>query len=410
MASDVEYGSLPFKEAINFFRQKVNLPTKKWNDLWQGMHARAFTVAGATKAELLCDLRAAIDKAISQGTTLETFRKDFDAIVAKHGWSYKGGRNWRTDVMLNTNIRTAYMAGRYQQMMDPDTKAERPNWEYRHGDSIKPRPEHIAWDGKVIPADDPWWSTHYPPNGWGCKCKVFALSDDDLKDLGKTAPDEAPDDGTTTKVDKKTGEEITVPVGIDPGWAYNVGEAAWGRTLSDEAWKTWQAQKGQAWERLTPGNWESYGRPKELPLDRTKVDLFDDSPNVLELSKSIRKVLGGEEKVFPVGDGDWRLPVLVNAETLAHHLEMGRAPFISLLPELLQDPFEVWLAFERHKGTGKVALKTRIIKGVQIRDKRLLLVAQSNEKGMMEAWTFMPLPNEKYLNNQRQGRLIYARK
>ncbi len=40
----------------------------------------------------LADFRAAVDKAISQGTTLAEFRKDFDTIVAKYGWSYNGSR------------------------------------------------------------------------------------------------------------------------------------------------------------------------------------------------------------------------------------------------------------------------------------------------------------------------------
>jgi hypothetical protein len=40
-----------------------------------------------------------VDKAITGGTTLEDFRKDFDRIVAKHGWDYNGGRNWRSKVI-----------------------------------------------------------------------------------------------------------------------------------------------------------------------------------------------------------------------------------------------------------------------------------------------------------------------
>lgn len=222
------HGSKPFAEQLAFFRRKLSLTTEHWNDLWHGQHSKAFTIAGATKDELLADFRAAIDKAIATGTTLETFRKDFDTIVARHGWSYNGARGWRTQVMLETNIRTSYQAGRHEQMTSPQTLAERPLWEYRHRESVHPRPLHQAWDGKVLRADDPWWKTHYPPNGWGCKCTVFALSMDDLHDLGKSGPDEAPNDGTYEWTDKRSGEVHVLPRGIDPGWAYNVGEGGVG--------------------------------------------------------------------------------------------------------------------------------------------------------------------------------------
>ncbi len=163
----VEAINLPFDEAIAFFRQKLNLPTETWKTIWQGMHTRSFTVAGAMKDELLEDLREAIDKAIAEGTTLAQFRKDFDKTIESHGWKYKGGRGWRTRVMLETNIRTAYSAGRYKQMKDPDVLKHRPYWMYRHGGSTNPRQQHLEWDGLVLPANDPWWKTHYTPNGWG---------------------------------------------------------------------------------------------------------------------------------------------------------------------------------------------------------------------------------------------------
>ena len=218
------YQDLPFEEAIAFFRQKINLATAAWTDIWKAEHTKAFVVAGAIKADLLQDLHDAVDQAIAQGTTLETFRKAFDEIVQKHGWSYKGGRNWRTRVILETNIRTAYAEGRWQQMTDPELLNLRPYLLYRHGDSRNPRPHHLAWDGLVLRWDDPWWHTHYPPNGWGCKCRVFSISPRELAAMGKSGPDTAPDDGTYQWTDKRTGQEYTVPEGIDPGWDYNVGE------------------------------------------------------------------------------------------------------------------------------------------------------------------------------------------
>jgi len=167
MTGAITYENLPFEEAIAFFRAKLSIPTLRWTDLWQEMHARGFAVAGAYKADLLLDFRKAIDKAISDGATIEDFRKAFDTIVANHGWSYNGARAWRTRVIFETNIRTAYATGRYRQMTDPDVLKSRPFWEYRHGDSVHPRKLHLSWDRLVLAADDPWWQTHYPPNGWG---------------------------------------------------------------------------------------------------------------------------------------------------------------------------------------------------------------------------------------------------
>ncbi|MGT4071588.1 UNVERIFIED_CONTAM: F protein, partial [Aeromonas hydrophila] len=63
----VRYGSLPFEEAIAFFRQKLDMPSERWADVWRDAHNRAFIVAGATKTDLLADLRGAVDKAISEG-------------------------------------------------------------------------------------------------------------------------------------------------------------------------------------------------------------------------------------------------------------------------------------------------------------------------------------------------------
>jgi len=207
---------LPFEEQIAFFQNKLNIPTKRWDDLWKEQHAKGFMSAGAYKADLLADLRAAVDKAIADGITLDEFRADFDSVVEKHGWSYKGSRNWRSELIYSTNIRTAYAAGRWAQLTDPDVLEHSPYLTYRHGDSRFPRPQHLAWDGLTLPADDPWWKTHYPPNGWGCKCRVFSAGPRDLKRMGKDGPDQAPE----SPIDPKTG----APVGIDKGWDYNVGE------------------------------------------------------------------------------------------------------------------------------------------------------------------------------------------
>ncbi|MDR2688888.1 MAG: hypothetical protein LBB76_03920, partial [Azoarcus sp.] len=70
---------LPFREQIEFFRKKLNLPTERYDDISGRAHDRAFVVAGATRADLLNDLRIAVEKGIERGATLEQFRRDFKA-------------------------------------------------------------------------------------------------------------------------------------------------------------------------------------------------------------------------------------------------------------------------------------------------------------------------------------------
>ncbi len=220
-----QYGDMKFDEAIAFFRDKINLPSEKWSDIIAEMHNRGFTVAGVTKAEQLADFRAAVDAAITDGKTLQEFQKDFDSIVEKHGWDFVGGRIWRAAVIYDNNVTAAHAAGRRQQQRDPDVMRQRPYWRYRHSDvSENPREKHLGWDGLVLAADDPWWDTHYPPNGWGCKCFVETLSKRDLEKMNKTGPDAAPETQYREWKNPSTGETETVPEGIDPGWDHAPGE------------------------------------------------------------------------------------------------------------------------------------------------------------------------------------------
>ena len=44
-----------------------------------------------------------------------------------------------------------------------------------HDDHV--RPAHKALDGIIRPVDNPFWQTHYPPNGYNCRCTVKKLSE-----------------------------------------------------------------------------------------------------------------------------------------------------------------------------------------------------------------------------------------
>lgn len=224
----VGYERLPFSEQIAFFRSKRDVLTESYLDVWGAQHDTAFMVAGVNRTDMLSDFRRAIDRAIAGGATLEDFRKDFDRIVDQYGWDYTGGRNWRTRVIYETNLRQSYNAGRWAQLQR--LKRARPYWRYRHSDAVEhPRPIHQSWDGLILHADDPWWHTHFPMNGWGCQCYVEALNERDLRRLGKSGPDTAPPIEYETRIvgARSPGgpREVRVPVGIDPGFDYAPGRS-----------------------------------------------------------------------------------------------------------------------------------------------------------------------------------------
>ncbi len=413
---DVNAFDLPFDEAIDYFRQKVKLPTKNWEAIWQGMHTRAFVVAGAMKTQLVSDLYEAVEKGIADGTTIAQFRKDFDDIIARSGWKYKGGKGWRTGVIFNTNIKTAYAAGHYEQMFDPDVLKARPFLRYVASNARTPRIEHTKWYNLILPADDPFWQTHYPPNGWGCKCGVVNHSAREVERIKKEeaagphpVKTKAPKPEHYKWQSKETGKIHKISKGIDPGWDYNVGEAAWGKQLSSNTMDAWKAQGAKQWEILTAGDWQSAGRPKQIPVDAAMAKIGAAVKGAKELESRLKTVLGGNEKIFTFKTSNFRYDVLVNAEVLAKHIPADRAPFVPFLPELMQDPFETWLSFERHKGTGKIVLRQRIIKAVKLKKNRGLLMVAQSVNGIMESSTMIPVRSLTYLNNQRQGKLIWSR-
>jgi len=226
----------PFQEQLDYFRAKLNLPTEHWDDITGAAHDRAFIVAGAAKADLLNDLRQAVDKAIAQGTGIEAFRRDFAKIIQRTGWDYTGSFDWRTRVIYQTNLSSSYAAGRWAQLNDPALVKIRPYWKYVHADGVAhPRPLHVAWSGTILPRDDEWWQTHFPPNGWGCHCRVVAVSQRDY-DAAHPAKRTAPGDGSYVQIDRN-GVEHVVPNGIDYGFAHAPGASLndLAKTIIDKA-------------------------------------------------------------------------------------------------------------------------------------------------------------------------------
>ena len=130
----------------------------------------------------------------------------------------------RLTTIFTTNMLSAYQAGRYQQLQE--SVEEYPYWRYKSMGDSHVRPAHRALNGKVFRADDPFWASHYPPNGFNCRCSVEPLDDYDLKLDGLKV-----ERGKMRQERDGEGRERSVYVDAegksyptDPGWSYNPGE------------------------------------------------------------------------------------------------------------------------------------------------------------------------------------------
>ncbi|BEU95523.1 virion morphogenesis protein [Acidovorax sp. DW039] len=404
------YGSLPFAEQAEFFRRKLNLPTDGWTDIYTREHDWAFVVAGANRDAIVADFRAAVEKAIEGGTTLEEFRKDFDRIVATHGWDYNGGRNWRSRVIYDTNLATSYAAGRWQQLQAA------PYWQYEHQDWVQnPRPLHVSWDGLVLERDNPFWQTHFPPNGWGCHCKVRGLWPRDLQRLGKTGPDQAPE---VNLVERTIGQrsingprQVQVPEGIDPGFEYAPGNARLKAAMPPPR------SGGPAANVYADGLPDTLpGRPLPPPRRLAGLDTLptDQPPEfyvndflarfgaTMEQPVIFRDAVGegvviGKD-LFTAFDGSWKV------------LKFDRDKYLPLLAESLKEPDEIWLRLEWMHTLGKAVVRRRYISNFAVggKDTAALAVFERGEDGWTGVTIFHP-GTVKYLNKFRQGVLLYRR-
>jgi len=228
-------GPVP-EEALKFFRSKGWKIGFSFLDVWREEHAFAFTVAKAMTMDILMDIRSALDDALAEGLTFQDFKKELQPVLEEKGWWGKKqmtdprtgepveaqlGSPRRLQVIFQTNMRTARAAGKWERI--ERTKKLLPYLRYSLGPSVKHRPEHVAWQGLELPADDAWWDTHMPPNGWNCKCWVQQLTKEQVDSTG--GPDAAPEDEPVEWRNPRTGETSMVPKGITPGFDFNPGKS-----------------------------------------------------------------------------------------------------------------------------------------------------------------------------------------
>ncbi|SCW55758.1 Phage Mu protein F like protein [Sphingobium faniae] len=211
-------------------------PTVRWSEMMHENHAVAFTVAKVAKLDLLRSMRTSIDDVIRNGGTFEEWKSGIMPELRKTGWwgavsnaELTGTdetiivNNRRLRTIYNTNVRMSMASGHWTRIQRQ--KDVYPYLRYLPSTSEHKRPLHMTWYGILLPVDHPFWQTHFPPNGWGCKCHFEQVSERRMKRMGwAITPEHNLPQGARMFI-PATGQPIMVPDGIDPGFSYNPGTA-----------------------------------------------------------------------------------------------------------------------------------------------------------------------------------------
>ena len=419
---------LPFQEANEFFARKIHLPSSGWSDIWQEQHSHGFIVAGATSDSLLNDFYNALKKVRDEGGRYEDWRKHFEEITKRHGWAYNGTPGWRSRVIYDTNMTQAYNAGRWKQIQE--VKHLRPYLRYVHTSIEHPRLDHLALDGLILEADDPFWDTYMPQNGWGCKCRVDSLSRTEAgrewEASGKDGPDTAPEIEWEERVVGARGsnqQTVLVPKGIDPGFAYNPGRAwlephtvppltGYDAVLQERniPWPTGYTPPPVPSPTVIPS---SYILPDSIAPEVAAADFLDifgaDMKKGAVFFDKAGTPIAISRKLFEDGKG--------SLKWLSTTGKSERLRYMNLMAGTLIEPDEIWWNWEKSRtNPDKWILRRRYLRAFEIDSTNQYAIAafEWGRDGWTSSTTFMAQPSNekrklKYFNNQRVGRLIYKK-
>lgn len=229
-------------EALAYMQQRDTLTkTYDWRDLLRDEHAQQFTVSRLARLDLLESIRDQITRSVAGDLTRRDFNANAEELLAKAGW---WGEKTVLDPATGEAVTTTFDPARLKLIFDVNTRmaysaglwerAQRngkthPYIRYITKGDERVRASHAAWSNVTLPIDDPFWQSHWPPNGWHCRCRVIPISqaayDRGTTPSGTPLVKDSPEVATREWINKRTGEIQDVPVGIDPGFDYNPGRA-----------------------------------------------------------------------------------------------------------------------------------------------------------------------------------------
>ena len=403
VAKDIEHiisFKLPPKEAINYIEKKGYKLTFNYNEMMHEAHHKAFTVAKITRLDLLSDIKEEILNAQKKGLSYQSFKKNIKPTLIKKGWwGYVEVTNPKTGEVKNifvgnrrlkniffTNMRVAYQVQKAKKYY-----ADK-NVKYLKYIAIldkRTRISHAKLNGTILPKDDEFWASHFPPNGWNCRCRVRAIP--------------------AHKKVTPTNKSNLPPNAVDPDWDYDVRE-------------------GRFFDKFTPKNISSvdlYTKEVKLKeqtdykdfnlpsLKEINRDIFTKAPSKLAKQKSKeayellkKEILQGKKTIkikTPITD------LLIDEDLLKHIISTypNNAEFARYILPTLKDPLEVWAVSEKTSKDGYYKKRYNFFKIFKTKKENIFINVKLLRDGRFTIATMFKTSDLSYLDRMRRGTLMF---
>lgn len=193
-----------FQEAVDYAASRdVILPDVYYGKLAGVQRSQSVSIAGLGSLEQIKAIIDLVKDVMDNGGTFADFQKQVKAGQLEVTLSKA-----RLDNIFRTNIQAAYSRGRYEQQMR--VSFIRPYWMYDAINDSRTRPTHKAMDGVILHHTNPWWKTHYTPNGYRCRCTIISLTEAQARKRGISplAPEVDPDEGWDYSVGESYGKPV----------------------------------------------------------------------------------------------------------------------------------------------------------------------------------------------------------
>lgn len=176
---EIDPFEMKFDEAIKYALNKKPALFNEIDEITDKVKNNCFWIKRSTELTGTEKVLKELQKSLEEGGTFKEFMKCIEDVVDKVGMGTNG---WYAQNVYRTNMMTFYNSGTYKQQMD--NIEDKPYLLY---DGIADnRQSKICQelDGKVYKADNPIWGKIYPPNHYGCRSSVVAISKEEAEEFG----------------------------------------------------------------------------------------------------------------------------------------------------------------------------------------------------------------------------------